>query len=64
MNDYLNIFGKYIVSVNATFLDVIKLIDNNKKRFAVVLKKDIVVGVLTDEYTDYIGRLEHIKKTA
>ena len=37
MNDYLNIFEKHIVSVNATFLDVLKLIDNNKKRFANVL---------------------------
>jgi mannose-1-phosphate guanylyltransferase/mannose-6-phosphate isomerase len=39
---------KYIAQDNATFFEVLSVINSNKKRFAVICKEEKVVGVVTD----------------
>lgn len=43
-----NNFEKFIVKLNDSIMDALRIIDDNKQGFAVVLDNEKVVGVLTD----------------
>jgi len=48
VNNFLINKDKYIVQDNATFFEVLSVINSNKKRFAVICNEEKVVGVVTD----------------
>ena len=48
MTNVSNKFSKYIVSSNSTIKNALEIIDNNKMRFALVVEKDVVKGVISD----------------